>query len=131
MISVSCFGILETLRRCGAVGFGDYVRDRYVRGKLNFDRLADKAGFGLLTPREETQFEDAFRLSDALSWTEIYVYDALDYKEYTNARKDSIALFRSKKIYKFRTSGKFRCFGEVAGGVFYVLLFDLTHKLSD
>lgn len=126
-----CGGYMETLRRRGAIAFADYVRFRYGRGKLNFDRLAGKSGFGLLTAREEAEFEDAFRLFDTLSWTEIYVYDALDYKEYTNARKDSIALFRSKKIYKFRTSGKFRCFGEVSGGVFYVLLFDLTHKLSD
>ena len=76
-------------------------------------------------------FADAFRIFAELSWADIYNSEGLDYKEYTNKQKDSFAIFRSKKIFKFRITQKYRCSGEVVNGVFHVLMFDLTHKLSD
>ena len=76
-------------------------------------------------------FADAFRIFAELSWADIYNSEGLDYKEYTNKQKDSFAIFRSKKIFKFKITQKYRCFGEVVNGVFHVLMFDLTHKLSD
>ena len=74
---------------------------------------------------------DAFRIFAELSWADIYNSEGLDYKEYTNKQKDSFAIFRSKKIFKFRITQKYRCSGKVVNGVFHVLMFDLTHKLSD
>ena len=76
-------------------------------------------------------FADAFRIFAELSWADIYNFEGLDYKEYTNKQIYAFAMFRCKKIFMFRITQKYRCSGKVVNGVFHVLMFDLTHKLSD
>lgn len=124
----NCIGVMW---QRGNMSFEKYICCKYRGSKLNFSQIDPGDGFNLLTVENETLFEDAFRLFDQLSWTQIIVSDGLDYKEYTNKQKEKIAIFKSKKIYKFRITRKYRCFGHVENGVFYVLMFDLTHKLSD
>jgi hypothetical protein len=100
----------------------------FTNAKLDFSEIDSKEGFSLIKKDEESLFYDGFRKFSELSWQQIFVDDALDYKEYTNKR-----YFKSisEKIFKFRISRKYRCFGYVKGGVFFVLQFDLEHKLSD
>jgi len=107
----------------------EYCKKKFKGGKLDFSKIYPKESFNLLSKEEESLFIDGFRKFTELTWQQIFVDDALEFKEY----KDNKGYFKSlnKKINKFRISKKFRCFGYVDQGIFYVLLFDLTHVLSD
>lgn len=121
---------IEIMRKRGMVDFETYIRNKF-KSKLNFTEIDLKNGFNLVRCEDESLFEDAFRLFDELPWEQIYMSDALDYKEYKNKQKNTISNLRSKTIHKFRISQKIRCFGYVRNGIYFVLMFDLTHKLSD
>jgi hypothetical protein len=109
--------------------FEDYCRKKFTGSKLNFSQISEKEGFLLLLKKgDEGLFFDGFRKFTELSWQQIAVNDALDYKEYNNKKPFQGV---TSKIYKFRITQKYRCFGYVSDGVFYVLAFDLGHKLSD
>ena len=119
----------EIARNRNIISFKDYCIKRFIGGKLDFSRISKKEGFSLITRKEENLFLDGFRKFVSLSWTEIGKDEGLDYKEY-NDRKGHFKSFNSK-IHKFRISRKYRCFGYEEHGIFHVLLFDLTHDLSD
>jgi hypothetical protein len=107
----------------------DYCVRTFAGTKIDFSEIDAKEGFSLLKREDEHLFIDGFRKFTGLSWIQIRVDDALDYKEYTDSNGHFKRL--NKRIYKFRISQKYRCFGYVEQGIFYVLSFDLTHKLSD
>lgn len=97
---------------------------------MDFSKINIKKGFDLLTnDSDKNLFLDAFRKFNELDWTQIHVDDALDYKKYNNSKQYFSRI--PNTIYKFRASEKYRCFGYVEERVFYVLRFDLSHKLSD
>jgi len=110
------------------ISFYSYCEKIFSKSKLNFSEINSKEGFSLIKKEEEPLFFDCFRKFKELSWQQIITDDALDYKEYNNKSH-----FRNvnEKIYKFRISKKYRCFGYVKDGVFFVIQFDLEHKLSD
>ena len=124
-------GYIFDLWKQKIISFEEYTKHLYRNSKINFDLIDRNHGFELISEQDESLFADAFRIFAELTWADIYNSEGLDYKEYTNKQKDSFAIFRSKKIFKFRITQKYRCFGEVVNGVFHVLMFDLTHKLSD
>lgn len=107
----------------------DYCLNRFKGDKLNFSQIDKKLSFDLLKKEDESVFIDAFRKFTELSWQQINVDDALDYKPYPD--DDKVFKHIPHKIFKFRTTQKYRCFGYVVSGIFYVLRFDLEHKLSD
>ncbi|MDR1160803.1 MAG: hypothetical protein LBK45_00535 [Tannerellaceae bacterium] len=107
----------------------EYCMRKFAGGKLDFSKIDEKESFSLLKKEDERLFIDGFRKFTALSWQQIGVDDALDYKPYPD--NDNIFKDIPYKIHKFRTSRKYRCFGYVDNGIFYVLRFDLEHKLSD
>lgn len=111
------------------IDISDYCINRFKGDKLDFSQIDGKLGFKLLKKDDEELFVDVFRKFTELTWQQIGVDDGLDYKQYP----DNENVFKSvdHKIHKFRISQKYRCFGYVANGVFYVLRFDLEHKLSD
>lgn len=113
-------------RNC--IPFYLYCKKIFLNSKLNFTEIDSKEGFAVINKDEEPLFLSGFKKFSELSWTQIFVDDALDYKEYNNKR-----YFKNvaEKIYKFRISRKYRCFGYVKNNVFFVLQFDLEHKLSD
>ena len=110
------------------IPFDVFCCKMFSNSKLNFSEIDSKEGFSLVKREKESLFLDSFRKFSELSWQQIFVDDALDYKEYNNKH-----YFKhiSEKIYKFRISQKYRCFGYVKDNVFFVLQFDLEHKLSD
>lgn len=111
------------------IDFADYCAKKFNgKTKLNFSNFTQKESFGLLHKENESVFLEAFQKFDNLSWQEIIVDDGLDYKAY-----DKKIFYKEVEFnkYKFRVTKKFRCFGYVESSVFYVLCFDLTHKLSD
>jgi len=107
----------------------EYCKKKFKGDKLDFSKINPKESFNLLSKKDENLFIDGFRKFTELTWPQINVDDALDFKEYN----DNKGHFKSinKKIHKFRISRKNRCFGYIEQGIFYVLLFDLTHDLSD
>jgi len=119
----------ETARDRDIISFEDYCIRKFTGGKLDFSTISKKEGFSLITREEENLFLDGFRKFTILSWPEIGRDKGLFYKEYN----DNMEHFKSfnRKIYKFRISKKYRCFGYREGDIFHVLLFDLTHDLSD
>ena len=119
----------ETARERDIIGFEEYCIKKFTGGKLDFSELNKKEGFSLIPKEEENLFLDGFRKFESLSWTEIGNDKGLDYKEY-NDRKGHFNTFNSK-IHKFRISRKYRTFGYVEQGIFHVILFDLSHNLSD
>lgn len=119
----------EVNRERNNIGIAEYCVTRFKGDKLDFSKIDSKLGFELLKKEDEELFIDAFRKFTELSWQQINVDDALDYKSYPD--NDKIFKNISHDIHKFRVTKKYRCFGYVANGVFYVLRFDLEHKLSD
>jgi len=107
----------------------EYCKKKFKGDKLDFSKINPKESFNLLSKSDENIFIDGFRKFTELSWPQINVDDALEFKEY----KDKKGHFKAvnKKIHKFRVSRKYRCFGYKEQGIFYVLLFDLTHNFSD
>ena len=119
----------EVNRERNNIGIDEYCVTRFKGDKLDFSQIDNKLGFELLKKEDEELFIDAFRKFSELSWQQISVDDALDYKPYPDTDK----VFKSvpHKIHKFRVTQKYRCFGYTVNGVFYMLRFDLEHKLSD
>lgn len=111
-----------------SIRFDVYCVKMFSDSKLNFSKIDLKKGFSLIKKEEESLFLDGFRKFSELSWQQIFVDDALDYKEFNNK-----IYFKSlnEQIFKFRISQKYRCFGYVKDSIFFVLQFDLDHKLSD
>ena len=78
--------------------------------------------------------EDAFKKFETLTWNQIMVDDALDYKEFHKNRNTRVFFTKEqweKTIRKFRVNDKIRCFGYQLNNKFYVLRLDLEHRLSD
>lgn len=119
---------LDVLKKRQIISFEQFCRTKFQGCKLDFSKIDSRQGFNLITEETEDLFYDSFRKFEALTWPQIQVDDALDYKEF-NSKKYFKAI--DFKIMKFRISKKIRCFGYVSSGVFYILMFDLTHKLSD
>ena len=108
----------------------EYCCNKYNdKSKLNFSFIDEREGFNLLKSNEDIElFKSGFEKFNKLTWQQVGVDDGLDYKPYD--KKNFYKEIRTKK-HKFRISQKYRCFGFVENGVFNVLCFDLTHKLSD
>jgi hypothetical protein len=119
----------ETARKKETINCQEYCIRKFKGGKLDFSKIDEKEGFALLKKEDENLFIDAFRKFTELSWSQINVDDALDYKPYPD--NDNVFRQIPYKIHKFRVSQKYRCFGYSDKGIFYVLRFDLEHKLSD
>jgi len=120
---------IETAYNKNIISCEEYCKKKFKGDKLDFSKIYPKKSFNLLSKNDEKIFIDGFRKFTELTWPQINVDDALDFKEY----EDNKGHFKSenKKIHKFRLSRKFRCFGYKEQGIFYALLFDLTHDLSD
>lgn len=119
----------EVNRERNNIDINEYCITRFKGEKLDFSQIDNKFGFEHLKKEDEELFIDAFRKFTELSWQQINVDDALDYKPYPD--NDKVFKAVPYKIHKFRVTKKYRCFGYSANGVFYVLRFDLEHKLSD
>lgn len=123
----------DVLFKYGGISFESYCKGNKFN-KLNFDRLDARNGFGLISNENRSLFKASFEKFESLSWQQIATDDGLDYKEFGKNKK-TIAYFSNDQwnqgIHKFRIDQKIRCFGNTVNGVFYVLRFDLDHKLSD
>jgi hypothetical protein len=108
------------------ITFEEYCRKMFSKSKLNFSKIDAKQGFSLVKKDEELLFYKGFKKFSELSWAQIGADDGLRYKEYKGGFKNI-----SEKIYEFRFSEKYRCFGYKKDDNFFVLRFELEHKLGN
>lgn len=118
--------------------FQQFCRYYYKDSKLSFQYTNVAKSFDLISDRnDETQFLKSFDLFCEMSWPEINSqggrgpqkvglaysihHDQSQFSEYD----------LDCNVDKFRCSSKFRVFGYRKADKFYVLEFDLTHKLSE
>jgi len=103
-----------------------YCQLKFENSNLNFSYLENDYGFNLLeTSQQVDEFITSFKQFVQMSWRDIISSDGLQYKRY-NGRE-----FGNKTIYKFRITQKYRCFGYREGNEFFVLRFEIDHKMSD
>ena len=103
-----------------------YCQLRFKKSNLNFINLDNENGFGLLeTKQQVAEFIESFKQFSQMSWIDIMNSDGLQYKRYNGKE------FESQTVYKFRVSQKYRCFGYREGDEFFVLRFEIDHKMSD
>jgi len=125
--------IIRHLHNTGQLCHDTYIRNAF-QNKLNFDEISCRDGLNLITDDNLNLFEDAFKKFETLTWNQIMVDDALDYKEFHKNRNTRVFFTKEqwkKTIRKFRVNDKIRCFGYQLNNKFYVLRLDLEHRLSD
>lgn len=125
--------VVSHLHNAGQLSHDIYIRNAF-QNKLNFDEISCKNGLNLVSDENFNIFEAAFKKFETLTWDQIIVDDALDYKEF-HKNRNTRDFFKKeqwdKTIRKFRVNNKIRCFGYQSKNKFYVLRIDLDHRLSD
>lgn len=117
----------------GIIGFDKYIAGRF-RQKLNFSKIDKQNGFSLIDEENKKLVIDCFSNFENKTWQQIITDDALDYKPFDKNKKTKHFFSGEhweKGIFKFRIDSKKRCFGYRENDIFYVLRFDMQHKLSD
>lgn len=103
-----------------------YCQEKFKKSNLNFSKLKDKDGFELLETQQQVDiFIETFREFSEMSWDNIISSDGLQYKKYNGTA------FEGLNVYKFRVTQKYRCFGYREENEFFVLKFEIDHKMSD
>lgn len=129
--------LLETLYENKLLNFHQFCLNYFKGTKLSFENINVKESFELIANETiENDFYNSFIAFDKMDWSDIVSQPkkkGFDYKRYETANKQNKIQFSkySFDIYKFRVSQKFRIFGYRDKDTFYVLEFDLTHRLSD
>jgi hypothetical protein len=107
------------------ITFEEYCRKVFLMSKLDFTKIDAKKGFSLVLKDDEPSFYNGLRKFSELSWVQIFNDFGFDYQEYKSGLNNI-----KGKMYEFKISGKYRCFGYPKGDVFFVLRFELEHKLG-
>ncbi|AZI55145.1 hypothetical protein EIB75_07780 [Epilithonimonas vandammei] len=123
------------------ISFEVYCKNFYTLTKLNFSKINSNDSFNLITDsRDEVQFKNSFDMFSEASWSDIIKQGGkgdgkvgLAYEKYhdQNYFISKYSLASDEVVYKFRVTQKYRGFGYRKKDVFYLLEFDLTHRLSD
>jgi hypothetical protein len=132
------FNLIQHLYSNQKIKFYQFCQHIFKESKLCFDEINIMNSFDLITKSDdENEFYNSFKIFQEMSWTDIIAQGGkgknkagLAFEKYHDQdrfRKYNI----SQDIYKFRCSQKYRAFGYRIGDVFYLLEFDLSHKLSN
>lgn len=130
--------IVIKLYREHKITFEFFCKNYFKGDKLNFSLTNSTESFQLIYKKsDEEEFFKSFKMFEDLNWDKILQQGGkgknkagLAYVKYHN--QNYFADYQPKSIiYKFRASEKFRVFGYRINNIFYVLEFDLTHRLSD
>lgn len=123
------------------ISFEVYCKNFYTLTKLNFSKINSNDSFNLITDsRDEVQFKNSFDMFSEASWSDIIKQGGkgdgkvgLAYEKYhdQNYFISKYSLASDEVVYKFRVTQKYRGFGYRKKDIFYLLEFDLTHRLSD
>lgn len=103
-----------------------YCNLKFKNSNLNFSKLENEYSFDILSTQQQIdEFIDSFKQFSTMSWHNIMNSDGLQYKRYNGTE------FNIDNIYKFRVTQKYRCFGYREQDEFFVLRFEIDHKISD
>ncbi|EKD28587.1 MAG: hypothetical protein ACD_79C00270G0006 [uncultured bacterium] len=121
----------DFLNEKGLLSVEEVFKIKFSGTKLNFSTMLPEYGFALLNDKNIiSTFLQSFEKFIKMNWNDILKDKGFNYKQYNDA-----TLFKNshpgKTIYKFRVSEKYRCFGYRECDSFYVIRFELDHKLSD
>lgn len=112
-----------------------YCKYKFKNSKLSFEDINDGFNFDSLeTEQQVKEFIEAFILFDKATWDDILKSDGFKYKSYSPNKKNNWfkdTESENKNIFKFRVNKKYRCFGYRDKDIFYVLRFEVDHKISD
>lgn len=130
--------LTEHLYKNKKINFHQFCIVLFKDSKLCFDKVNKKESFDLiLDENDEIEFLNSFKLFEKMNWTDILGQGGkgknktgLAFEKYHNQNYFKNYTVQNE-ICKFRCSQKFRTYGYRNGDVFYVLEFDLTHKLSE
>jgi len=116
---------LDYLLSISQIGLLNYCQIKFKNSNLNFSLLDDNYGFNILNISQQKEFINTFHSFSNMSWENIVSSDGLQYKRYKGNE------FKQQIIYKFRVTQKYRCFGYRQDNEFFVLRFEIDHKISD
>ena len=120
--------IPEILWKNSNISFGDYVRNRFTHGNLDFSRFINEDDFSNINQIEQNLFLNTFRRFNEMSWNQIIQDRGLNYKAFNS----SIPGYSGDhSLDKFRASRLIRCHGYREKDKFYVLALETDHSLSD
>ena len=114
-----------------------YCQLKFENSNLNFSKIENRYEFDSLVTQEQIEaFILAFDGFSKMSWEDIIKSDSLEYKQYSKPKKKKKGWFRdglykNTDIYKFRVTQTYRCFGYREKDKFFVLRFEIDHKISD
>lgn len=112
-----------------------YCKLKFEKTNLDFSHIESKYGFdSLKTIDQIKEFLNAFNNFSKMSWEDIKTSDGLEYKQYKANKKDNWfkhSQYSSEDIYKFRVTQTYRCFGYRNNNQFFVLRFEIDHRISD
>ena len=112
----------------------EYCLRKFENTNLNFTRLETDYGFIVLNATQQKEFLSTFHKFSQMSWSDIIKSGAnkkgLNYKLYDGDWFKNTE-YSNTNIFKFRTSQKYRCFGYREKDEFFVLRFEIDHKMSD
>jgi len=107
-----------------------YCKLKFKDTNLNFTLIDENNGFNLLNTTQTEEYISSFIKFSMMEWTEINSDGGLQYKSY-NGDIFKNTTYSSKNIKKFRTSQLYRCFGYRESDIFYILRFEIDHKISN
>lgn len=108
----------------------DFCLFNFKSDNISFTKLEKKFGFNLLDSIQAKEFINSFKAFALMSWGDIEQSIGLEYKPYVGDWFNN-SEHKGKTIKKFRVSEKYRCFGYRDINTFYVLRFEIDHKISD
>lgn len=127
--------LLEHMKITDEIKSLDYCKLKFQNTNLSFDEINEEYGFELLDKENTEIFIATFNQFSQMSWQQITSSNGLRFKPYSPSKENESWFYgtphQTKKIFKFRVTQKFRCFGYRKEDVFYILRFELSHKISD
>lgn len=120
------------------IDFYCFCKFYYKNSKLRFDYVNKEKSFDLITNKhDEKEFQNSFDVFCEMSWQNIISQGGKGDKKVGLAyeRYHDQTVFKNYntnfEIYKFRSTQRYRVFGYREKENFFVLEFDLSHRLSD
>ncbi|WP_313185663.1 hypothetical protein [Sphingobacterium siyangense] len=134
----SYLSLVQKLYNDRFIEFEFYCKTFFKGTKLDFSLVNRNKSFEFISNKnDEDEFLNSFIMFRDMNWYDILQQGGkgenvagLAYRKYENQEIFDTYKVQST-IYKFRTTQKYRVFGFRSGDTFFVLEFDLTHRLSD
>ena len=108
----------------------EYCELRFNNTNLNFTLLDKNNSFNLLNTTQIKEYISSFIKFSSMTLNDIKSDGGFKYKSYDGTWFKNTVHFKAN-INKFRITQKYRCFGYTKETIFYVLRFEIEHKISD